>query len=210
MLTLDAGKTALIIIDVQNEYIHKDGFFGKILGRRIENNRKILRPLRRLIDFCRRHNVLVVWVASERTDATNERNKHRILNPRFRTNPGWMGGPKKGTWNAEIAEEVRPDGAGTLIRKSRHSAFFNTSLDGLLRKRGIDTLLFSGVETNVCVEASLRDAYFRDYDVILVEDCCASGTPQGHMNGVMNVKNIYGLVLQSRRVMSYISPLEVA
>lgn len=204
MLTLDAGKTALIVVDVQNEYVHWDGFFGKILGKKIENNRKILRPLRTLIDFCKRRSILVVWVASERTQETNERKKHRILNPRFRINPGWMGGPKKGSWNAEIAEEVRPDGADPLVRKSRHSAFFNTNLDEMLRKRGIDTLLFSGVETNVCVEASLRDAYYRDYDVVLVEDCCASGTPQGHRMGVTNVKNIYGLVLPSRKLMSYI------
>lgn len=212
--TLVPENTALIIIDVQNDYVHKDGHAGKAAGKRIENTRRILKPLKKLIDVCKRSGVTVVWVRSVRTEDNCERYKHKILPPRFK-DPDWLGGPRKNSWGAEFADEIRPSEGDTVFEKTRNSAFFKTDLEEFLKRRKVDLLLFAGVATNVCVESSLRDAYFWDFDVVLVDDCCAAADATFHRGTVRTVNHTYGVVASSRQVIARItrataSPIRVA
>jgi len=207
---LDPRRTALLVIDVQNDYAHKDGYFGKILGSEIARIRRILNPLKHLIDACKESNIEIIWLQSVRTPNDNERVRHRILPPNFAKNPSWLGGPTKGSWGAEIIEEVRPRGqSDVVIQKTRNSAFFKTNLEDMLRSRGIDTLLFTGLATNICVESSLRDAYFRDFDAILVEDCCAAMDTRSHDSTVRTVKDAYGVVASSKQVIASMKSIPV-
>lgn len=207
-------NTALIIIDVQNDYVHKDGHAGKMAGKKIEKTRKILRPLRRLIDVCKRRGITVVWVRSVRTEDNCERYRHKILPPRFK-DPDWLGGPRKNSWGAEIADEIKPTEEDAVFEKTRNSAFFKTDLEDFLKGKKIDLLLFAGVATNVCVESSLRDAYFCDFDVVLVDDCCAAADTAFHQGTIRTVNHTYGAVASSRQVIAKIarakaSPIRVA
>jgi len=82
------------------------------------------------------------------------------------------------TWGTEIIDELGPDEADPVIYKTRFSGFFETELHEVLQGLGIRTLIFTGCTTSVCVESTLRDAFFRDYQCILLEDCVAE--PIGH------------------------------
>jgi nicotinamidase-related amidase len=77
------------------------------------------------------------------------------------------------TWNTDIVDELRPLPGDVVLYKHRFSGFFETELDSVLRTSGIDTLLFVGATTSVCVESTVRDAMFRDFHCLVVEDCVA-------------------------------------
>lgn len=205
---LNPAKTALLIVDVQNDYAHPDGYLGRRLGAGIQEARKILPPLRRVIDTCKLSNVLVVWIQSIRTDEDCERARHKITPPRF--NDGWLGGPKKDSFGSQIVEEIRPMSSDDLIvQKWRNSAFYRTDLEEILKSRNIDTLLMTGIATNVCVESTFRDAYFRDFDIVLVKDCCFSHSREEHLGAIRRVENSYGAVAESEEVIRKIGELKV-
>jgi ureidoacrylate peracid hydrolase len=79
----------------------------------------------------------------------------------------------EGTWNTQIVEELTPHATDLVVAKHRYSGFFETDLDTLLRERCITSLVFTGCTTSVCVESTLRDAFYRDYRCLLLSDCCA-------------------------------------
>lgn len=198
--SLNPRRTALIVTDAQNDYVHPDGRMGKHLGRGILRMRRILKPLKRLIARCKEAGVRVVWIQSVRRAGDNEKERHRIRPPWvfFRRKTDWMGGPAEGSWGAEFAREVSPGPRDIVVRKRRHSAFYKSGLERVLRGLRADTLLFTGIATYACVEASLRDAFFRDFDVVLVEDCCAASNIPMHKATLRLVRNLYGAVAPSR------------
>jgi ureidoacrylate peracid hydrolase len=103
-----------------------------------------------------------------------------------------------GTWDAAIIDELKPQPGEVVIQKSRYSGFAGTPLDQLLRTRGIQYLLFMGIATNVCVESTLRDAYFQEYWPILVGDACMqAGPPFLQEATLFNVEHFFGWVTTS-------------
>lgn len=88
------------------------------------------------------------------------------------------------TWNTKILDELAPQHDDVVIPKHRYSGFFETNLDSVLRERGIMSLVFTGCTTSVCVESTLRDAFYRDYHCLLLTDCCAEpiGSDQSRTN----------------------------
>lgn len=82
----------------------------------------------------------------------------------------------RGTWDAEIVNEIKPALADHVVVKRRDSAFHDTEIGVLMKSLGIDTLVFCGIDTSICVEASLRDAFNNGYDVILISDATAFGS----------------------------------
>jgi ureidoacrylate peracid hydrolase len=77
------------------------------------------------------------------------------------------------TWSSDIIPDLKPLASDVMLYKHRYSAFFETELDAVLKKRGIKNLIFTGCTTSVCVESTIRDAFFRDYSCILLADCTA-------------------------------------
>jgi ureidoacrylate peracid hydrolase len=101
----------------------------------------------------------------------------------------------EGSWDAEIIDELRPLPEDIVITKNRFSGFFNTSLDSVLRTLGAKHLVFTGVATNICVESTLRDAFFHEYFPVLVSDACASTGPEFVQAATMwTVLNVFGWV----------------
>ncbi len=200
--SLDPRRTALIVTDVQNDYTHPKGRMGRHLGAKISRMRRILKPLRGLIARCKKRGARVVWIRSVRKAGDNEKEGHRIRPPWvfFREKTDWMGGPAEGSWGAEFAPEVMPGPRDIVVRKRRHSAFYKSDLERVLRGLKVDTLLFAGIATYACVEASLRDAFFRDFDVVLVADCCAASNLPMHKATLRLVRNLYGAVAPSKTI----------
>lgn len=198
--SLDPRRTALIVTDVQNDYTHPRGRMGRHLGAKIVRMRGILKPLKGLIALCKKRGARVVWIQSVRKPGDNERDGHRIRPGWvfFRGRTDWLGGPAEGSWGAEFAPEVRPGPRDIVVRKRRHSAFYKSDLERVLRGLKADTLIFAGIATYACVEASLRDAYYRDFDVVLAQDCCAASNLPMHKATLRLVRNLYGAVAPSR------------
>jgi ureidoacrylate peracid hydrolase len=82
------------------------------------------------------------------------------------------------TWNTDIVEELKPEPGDIVMYKTRYSGFYWTDLDAVLKRRGIKSLVVTGVSTSVCVDSTLRDAMFRDYRCVLLADC--TGEAIGH------------------------------
>lgn len=100
-----------------------------------------------------------------------------------------------GTWDYALVDDLKPGPQDLVIHKPRYSGFCGTNLDMLLRARGIRTLVFTGVATNVCVESTLRDAFFLEYFPLLVADTAMpSGPPSLHEATLLNVERFFGWV----------------
>jgi nicotinamidase-related amidase len=108
----------------------------------------------------------------------------------------------KGSWAAAVVEELIPDADDIWVDKYRMSGFWDTPLDSILRNLGKTTLLFCGVNIDQCVMATLQDANFNGYDCILVQDGCATTSPEYCFKAtVYNVNQCFGFVTTSAQVL---------
>jgi ureidoacrylate peracid hydrolase len=106
-----------------------------------------------------------------------------------------------GTWDFQIVDELAPEPDDVVIVKSRYSGFHGTNLDSVLRSRGIRNLLMVGIASNVCVESTLRDAYFNEYWPVLIADATMpAGSAEIHKATIYNVKTFFGWVASSEDV----------
>ena len=101
----------------------------------------------------------------------------------------------RGTWDADIVDELSPITQDHVVIKRRDSAFQDTEIEVWLRSFGIDALIFAGIDTSICVESSLRDAFNHGYDIILISDATASSVGKNYNSTMDNVRDYYGLVM---------------
>lgn len=189
----------LIVVDMQNGFLSKGGSYDK-LGMNIENYRQIIPTVQELIKFCRREGIQIFYTQAVREPSGIDLlvNDHSVL-PRTREErlekfPICV----RGTWDAQIIDEISPAYEDHIILKRRDSAFQDTELRVWLRSAGINTLIFCGVDTSICVETSLRDGFNQGYDVILVADATASGMIKHYDTTLERVRDYYGIVTSLR------------
>lgn len=187
-LELDPGQTAVIVVDMQNDFGSEGGMFARA-GIDISPIQAAVAPTARVLDMARRIGMPVVYLkmafASDLSNAGGPEAPNLILHLRMS-----VGEPVTApdgresriliecTWNADILTELMPQPDDLIVVKHRFSGFFETNLNALLRDLGVTTLVFTGCTTSVCVESTLRDAFFRDYRCLLLADCTAE--PIGH------------------------------
>jgi len=188
------GNAALLVVDVQNDFVADGGFFDTI-GADVKTVQKAIPKLVRLIDKARAAGVPVIFVQaiydSQHLSAPmRERNLRRTVEmPRCLT----------GSWGADFYM-VRPAQGEDVVIKHRYSAIVNTGLDALLKRRGIRSLLLAGVATDTCVESTGRDAYFFDYYVSIVADCCGAASESDHAGALKRFDRDYGAIVTSDEV----------
>jgi ureidoacrylate peracid hydrolase len=199
LLTTLAAKAApenaaLLVIDVQNDFCAPGGFFAKI-GADIPATQEMLPRLGRLIDAARSAGVLVVFVRAiyDPGDLSAPMRERRLR----RRNQ--MPLCHSGTWGADF-HVVSPHPNEPVVTKHRYSAMINTELDALLKQRGKTSLLLAGVATDTCVESTGRDAYFMDYYVTMVSDCCAAISHSDHAGALTRFERDYGPVVTSDEI----------
>jgi nicotinamidase-related amidase len=198
---IDLARTALVVIDMQNDFCHPDGWLAGI-GVDIAPARAAIAPLQALLPALRAADVPVVWVNwGARPDLANISPALRhVYDPEGRgTGLGFSGGPRctpvltEGSWNAAIVDELTPAPQDLRVHKHRMSGFWDTALDSILRNLRADTLLFAGVNADQCVLHTLADANFLGYDTILIEDATATTSPAFCMAATLyNVRQIFG------------------
>lgn len=188
------GNAALLVIDVQNDFVADGGFFDRI-GADVKAAQEKIPALVRLIAKARSARVPVIFVRAIYdpeflSPPMRERNQRRAVEiPRCLT----------GSWGAEFYL-VEPAPGEAVVIKHRYSAILNTGLDPLLKNLGVRSLLLTGVATDTCVESTGRDAYFIDYYVSIVSDCCGAASESDHAGALRRFDRDYGAVLTSDEV----------
>jgi ureidoacrylate peracid hydrolase len=187
---------ALMVIDVQNGFVSKGGSYDQ-LGMNVSRYQHVISQISELIRLCRSVNIPIFYTQAVREKSGIDllTNTHRILpesrEERIRTKPICV----IGTWDADIVDEIKPSTMDHVVIKRRDSAFQDTEIGVWLKSIGIDTLVFCGIDTSICVEASLRDAFNNGYDVILISDATASGNIKHFESTLEIVREYYGLVM---------------
>jgi nicotinamidase-related amidase len=167
------GRTVLVNIDLQNDFLHPDGWYAKN-DIDISHMQRVVEPVKRLVAACRAEAVPVVWTRHG-THGVEDGGPFMQLRPVLRE-----GGLRTGTWGYEILAELEPQAQDWYVEKNRLSAFFQTNLELVLRGLDAETVLIAGVLTNQCVGATCKDALFRDFKPIVVEE--ATGTTLPHLH----------------------------
>ncbi|MBY0012277.1 cysteine hydrolase family protein [Paenibacillus typhae] len=185
-------RTALIIVDVQNDYCHPEGVLASA-GNDVSAVKEMMPRLHGLIAAARAHDVPVIFIQTFHERATDSQVWVS------RSGRGSLGVCRRGSWGAEFFE-VTPLADEIVVNKHRYSAFINTRLDSVLRTLRIETLIMTGVSTNVCVESTARDGFMRDYHIVLAEDACASYSRAAHEMTVENMKGYFGVVSSAAEV----------
>lgn len=194
------GRAAVIVVDVQNDFIHPEGKGGGPDGQRNLGHRVMTEErLAPFVEEARRQGCLIVWIrmenSAESITPANGRTKARMYGLETWTVDDLMERAVcvKDTWGADLYLE--PEADDLVVPKPRYSSFVRTTLDEDLRARGVQTVLVTGVVTNACVESTARDAYQLDYDVVLVSDCVSEVTEEARAATFANIGRSFGLVL---------------
>ena len=210
-IVIDANKCALLIVDMQNDFCCAGGWLHS-RGIDISPNRKPIEPIRKLVAAFRRERLPVIWVNwGVRKDLLNIHPSLRHAHSPRGDEPG-LAEPvpgtrseviSRGSWGAEVVDEINPGSQDIQIVKHRFSAFWDTETDSILRNLGVKTLLVGGVNMDQCVMTTLEDASFLGYDTILIEDATATTSPDYCVQAVLyNVKLLFGFVTGSAAVQS--------
>lgn len=218
-ITVDASKTALMIVDMQNDFCTEGGWMDS-RGIDVSPNRAPIAPLRGLVDAFRAASLPVVWVNwGVRKDLLNihpslrhAHNPTGLETDLARPVPGTRSEViAEGSWGAQVVDELNPGDADYQITKHRFSGFWDTETDSVLRNLGITTLLIGGVNMDQCVMTTLEDASFLGYDTILVEDGTATTSPSFCVEATLyNVKLLFGFVTTSAAIHAGLAGLEEA
>lgn len=200
-LTLDLERTALVVVDMQNDFCHPDGWLASI-GVDVAPARGPIPPLADMVPVLRDHEVPIVWLNwGNRPDRANlPPNVLHVYDPDGASTG--IGDPLQGTdhrvltagsWSAAVVHELTIDPSDLRIDKFRMSGFWDTPLDSVLRNLDVTTLLFAGVNADQCVLATLIDGACLGYDVVLLEDVCATTSPGFCWEAtVYNVRQCFG------------------
>jgi ureidoacrylate peracid hydrolase len=219
-LTVGIKDMAVLVIDMQNDFGAPGGMFA-LAGIDVSGIGRAVAPTARVVAAARGAGVPIVYLKMafrpDLSDAGGPESphwlRHRQLNVGARvTDPN--GAPSRilidGTWNTEMLPELTPIAGDVVIRKHRYSGFYETDLDATLRRMCASTLIVTGCTTSICVESTIRDATFRDYSCVLLEDCTAQPEFAGagfstHDASVLTIASMFGSVSDSSAFVHAIS-----
>ena len=187
------SKTAVLIVDMQNDFCHPEGACGKA-GSDTTMAMELIPRLQKLVESAREFGASVIFIQTIHEDCTDSEawlGRHTV--PRAIC--------RKDTWGSEFIG-VTPTAIEPVVIKHRYSAFINTRLDTILRTLRIENLILTGVGTNVCVESTARQGYMLDYNIVFTSDCTGAGTIEAHEGTLANMRNHFGVVATAQDVIN--------
>lgn len=199
---VDPRWTALVVIDYQNDFCAPRGAFART-GSDPAPLQRIAPAVRSLLRAARAARVPVIWVWNEYTYDTNWYLSEVTLGQaRRRWGGRYITVPvcKRGSWGARLYGGLRPAREDVVVVKHRFNAFVDTDFALVLRSRRIRSLVVTGVLTNVCVESTVREAFFRDYYVVVPEECVATYDKAQHDAALTNIDAFFGHVTSATDV----------
>jgi ureidoacrylate peracid hydrolase len=212
-IAMEAESTAVIVVDMQNDFGAKGGMFERA-GIDISMIQKAIPPTQKVLDAARKAGIPIVYLKmgykEDLSDLGSEDSPNRVRHLQILHVGDQMTAPNgsksriliRDTWNTDIVAELSPQGGDIVMYKTRFSGFYNTDLDALLKQRNIKNLIFTGCTTTICVESTVRDAMFRDYSSLVLEDCTAEpigyGLPRSnHEASILAIQTLFGWVTSS-------------
>jgi len=192
---VDPQHTALLVVDMQNDFCAKGGHVEKVMRRDVTGCDVIAVAIMRLVATAREKGVPVFWVKA-------------VYDPKYTTGAMQLkqigNGVEsiccaEGSWGAEFYM-VEPQAGEPVIVKHRYSAFSGTALDNLLRVRGVKSLVVTGVATNICIDSTFRDGFHNGFYVVIPKDCVGSANKELHEATLKNAQFLFGDVVDSQAI----------
>jgi ureidoacrylate peracid hydrolase len=211
-LTIDTDRTAVIVVDMQHAFCSKGGMLDCLGALDPARAERTIAADKKVLAAARHKGIQIIY-----------------LRMTYSPDLGDVGGPgspnyykeggraamardpqrkflTRGGWDWQIVDELRPLTGDVVLDKSRYDGFYRTDLDEILKRAGVKYLIFLGIATNVCVESTLRDAYFHDYFPLLVSDGCGNIGPDSIQDAtVFNVRSFFGWVTTADDLIKAIS-----
>jgi nicotinamidase-related amidase len=204
----EVGRTALMMIDFQRDFVYPGGF-GESLGNDTSPLLAALKPAERVLKACRAAGMFVIHTREgHRSDLSDlPRAKYERGNPTIHIgDEGPMGRLLvRGSYGHDIVEELYPIDGEPVVDKPGKGAFYATDLDAILKMKGIERIVACGVTTEVCVNTTVREANDRGYDALVLSDCVASYFPEFQRVALEMIKaqgGIFGWVADSERFLA--------
>ena len=213
-ITIDTANTAVIVVDMQNDFCTKGGMFDQ-LGIDVSAMGSVIESTARVLACAREAGISVIYLKMGfRPDLSDfgapdspNHIKHRHVVGKMVAAPDGRQSRIliRDTWNTDIVDELRPRASDRVIYKTRYSGFYETELDAILRDRGAKSLIITGVSTSVCVESTLRDAMYRDYRCLLLSDCACEPVGKdlsrsNHDASLLVIQELFGWVSTSEEL----------
>jgi len=213
-INIDPAQTAVIVVDMQNDFGSVGGMFERA-GIDISPIQAAIVPTAKVLDAARKAGIPIVYLQMQhRPDMADmgaadspHRQRHMRLSvgQMMKAPDGTEGGILiAGSWGAQIVDALKPQARDMVVPKHRFSGFYETALNTVLQGLGAKHLIFTGCTTSICVESTIRDAMFRDYHCVLLEDCTAE--PIGHGNSrsnhdasLLTIEVLFGWISDSQK-----------
>lgn len=215
-IDIDPARTALIIIDMQRDFLEPGGF-GETLGNDVSLLASAIEPCGRVLAATRQAGMTVIHTREGHRPDLSDAPPAKVDRgaPSMRIgDPGPMGRILvRGEAGHDIVPALAPAAGEPVVDKPGKGAFYATDLETMLRNRGIETLLVCGVTTEVCVHTTVREANDRGFRCIVVGDACGSYFPEFHEVGLKMIAaqgGIFGWVSDSAAVASALAAAEAA
>jgi nicotinamidase-related amidase len=211
-VAIDPARTALVVIDMQCDFLEPGGF-GEALGNDVSLLSKAIQPTKALLTGLRKRGMLIIHTREGHRPDLSDAPRAKVERgaPRMRIgDEGPMGRILiRGEPGHDIVAELYPKPGEPVVDKPGKGAFYATDLQAILQHARIESLIVCGVTTEVCVHTTVREANDRGYKCLVPGDCCGSYFPEFHEMGLEMIKaqgGIFGWVTDSRRLLATLAP----
>jgi ureidoacrylate peracid hydrolase len=222
-IAINASNTAVIVVDMENDFGSKGGMFDRA-GINISMIQKVINPTSKVLAAARKAGIKIIYLKmgyhEDLSDIGSEESPNRVRHLHFMHVGDTIIAPDgsksriliRNSWGTEIVRELKPQSDDIVIYKTRFSGFYKTELDSILKQLNKKYLIFTGCTTSICVESTVRDAMFRDYSSIVLEDCTAEpigyGLPRSnHEASLLSIQTLLGWVSNSEEFIKTVQKL---
>ncbi|MRH41076.1 isochorismatase family protein [Aquibacillus halophilus] len=196
-LSFVKSKSALLIIDMQNAFIHPNGSLSK-MGLDTSRTSLAIEPIMWLKEAFKAEKLPVIYIQhTHRPDGTDAGMIAKVFPPIME-----LGHCVENSWDGEIINSLKPENEDFIVKKHRFSAFYNTQLEEVLRGLCVEQLVVTGVATNVCVESTVRDAFYRDYNVFVPREATHSYTVEQEQGSFANFEFAFARVVSIDKILN--------
>lgn len=225
-IAIDTARTAIIVVDMENDFGSKGGMFDRA-GIDISMIQKAINPTSKVLAAARQAGIKVIYLKmgykEDLSDIGGEESPNRVRHLQFMHVGDTITAPNgsksriliRDSWGTDIVSELKPQTGDIVIYKTRFSGFYKTELDSILKQLDKRFLIITGCTTSICVESTVRDAMFRDYSSIVLEDCTAEpigyGLPRSnHEASLLSIQTLLGWVSNSNEFVKAINQQSVS
>lgn len=215
-LGMKPEETAIVVVDMQNGYASKGGYVD-LRGFDVSGTRAVIDNIATVVALAHEAGMPVVFLQNgwdaelKEAGGPGSPNWYKSNALRLMREKPELKGQllAKGGWDYALVDELEPGPDDILLPKTRYSGFWNTQLNSILRARGIKTILFCGIATNVCVETSIRDAFHNEFFAVLLEDACHQlGDDSIRTASLYNIETFFGWVARCADFANYVAALK--